>query len=260
MRGAWGPSSYRWVAFACLLGLLGPAAADDKSVCNPPVIDTAPVRTVLDGRTLLLADGRQARLAGIEIAQPDAARSALERAIAGRDVRLARLGPETDRYGRIAGLINPLAEPRALQVTLLAQGQARVAAAVGDKACAADFLAAERAARRAGLGLWSDATYLTKRADRPGEVLAERGRFALVEGTVLSVRESRRHDLCQFRPALVGGLHRHRRQAQRRHVCGRRAGVKKLTGQRVRFAGGSRSGAAPGSRRALRSRSRSLGH
>jgi hypothetical protein len=95
------------MAFACLLGLLGPAEADDKAVCNPAAIGTAPVRTVLDGRTLLLADGREARLAGIEIAQPDSARAALEAAVSGRDVRLARLGPETDRYGRISGLINP---------------------------------------------------------------------------------------------------------------------------------------------------------
>src|SRR5262249_49800039 len=104
MRGARGPSSSGWIALACLLALFGPAAADDKGVCNPVVIGTAPVRTVLDGRTLLLADGREARLAGIEIGQPDAARAALEAAIAGRDVRLMRLGPETDRYGRISGL------------------------------------------------------------------------------------------------------------------------------------------------------------
>src|SRR5262249_49400100 len=132
MHGARGPSSFSGMAFVCLLGLLGPAQADDKAICNPAVIGITPVRAVLDGRTLLLADGREARLAGIEIAQPDAARAALEAAIAGREVRLMRLGPETDRYGRISGLINPLAEPRALQVTLLAQGQARVAALVGD--------------------------------------------------------------------------------------------------------------------------------
>jgi endonuclease YncB( thermonuclease family) len=237
MYGARGPRSYRWMAFACLLALLGPAEADDKALCNPAVIGTAPVRTVLDGRTLLLADGREARLAGIEIAQPDAARAALEAAIAGRDVRLMRLGPETDRYGRISGLINPLAEPRALQLTLLAQGQARVAALVGDRACAADFLAAERGARRAKLGLWAEAPYLTKRADRPAEVLAERGRFAVVEGTVLSVRElggtiyvnfgrrwtedftvtvAKRHE----RPFSAAGLE-----------------LKKLSGQRVRVRG-----------------------
>lgn len=237
MHGAWGPSSYCWVAVACLLGLLGPAAADDKSVCNPPVIDTAPVRTVLDGRTLLLADGRQARLAGIEIAQPDAARSALERAIAGRDVRLARLGPETDRYGRIAGLINPLAEPRALQVTLLAQGQARVAAAVGDKACAADFLAAERAARRAGLGLWSDATYLTKRADRPGEVLAERGRFAVVEGTVLSVRDVGGTIYVNFGRRWTEDFTVTVPKRSERPFAAAGLELKKLTGQRVRVRG-----------------------
>jgi len=73
---------------------------------------------------------------------------------------------------------------------MLAQGQARVAARVGDTACAGSFLAAERAARAAGLGLWSDPYYSILKAENPGAVLAQRGRFTLVEGKVLSVRES----------------------------------------------------------------------
>jgi endonuclease YncB( thermonuclease family) len=174
----------------CLLAVAVAARADDKAGCHPPALGTATVRAALDGGTLKLADGREARLAGIEIVPGPAARAALETAIAGRDIALARLGPETDRYGRISGLINPLGEPQPLQKTLLAQGHARVAARVGDNACAAGFLAAERAARAAGLGLWSDPTYLTRKAELPGEVLAQRGRLTLVEGTVLSVRES----------------------------------------------------------------------
>ena len=99
----------------------------------------ATVRTVLDGRTLLLADGRQARLAGIEIANAGNAGARGAGAPHRRPRRpAARLGPKTDRYGRIAGLIS-VSGAAPLQVTLLAQGQARVAAAVGDKACAAAF-------------------------------------------------------------------------------------------------------------------------
>ena len=59
MRGARGPLSYR-CGRACLpLVLLGPPRRTTTAVCKPPVIGTAPVRTVLDGRTLLLADGRR---------------------------------------------------------------------------------------------------------------------------------------------------------------------------------------------------------
>ena len=77
-----------------------------------------------------------------------------------------------------------------LQLALLAAGHARVAASVGDAACAAEFLAAERAARAAGLGLWADPHYLINKAENPAEILAQRGRFAVVAGKVLSVRES----------------------------------------------------------------------
>jgi hypothetical protein len=195
------------------------------------------VQAVVDGRTLLLADGRQARLAGIEIAQPEAARSALEVAVAGREVGLARLGAETDRYGRISAVINPLGEPRPLQITLLMQGHARVAARVGDQACAAEFLAAERIARRAGLGLWSDPTYLTKQAGKPGDLLAERGRFTLVEGTVLSVREVGGTIYVNFGRRWTEDFTVTVLKRNERPFAAAGVELKKLTGRRVRVRG-----------------------
>jgi hypothetical protein len=65
-----------------------------------------------------------------------------------------------------------------------------VAARVGDAACAAELLAAERGARAENLGLWADPRHAIRKADDPAAILAERGRFTLVEGFVLSVRES----------------------------------------------------------------------
>src|SRR5204863_5178059 len=76
------------------------------------------------------------------------------------------------------------------QRALLAQGQARVTANIGDSACAASLLEAERAARAGGLGLWADPYYVIRHAEDPVGILAVRGRFAVVEGKVLSVRES----------------------------------------------------------------------
>ena len=61
---------------------------------------------------------------------------------------------------------------------------------VGDPACARALLAEEQAARAAKLGLWGEPVYVISKAEDPAEVLKQRGRFALVEGTVLSVRES----------------------------------------------------------------------
>ena len=72
---------------------------------------------------------------------------------------------------------------------MLARGYARVAADVGHAACAAELLSRERTARTARLGLWAEPHYL-KAAEVGSELLAERGHFTVVEGKVLSVRES----------------------------------------------------------------------
>ncbi len=56
--------------------------------------------------------------------------------------------------------------------------------------CRADLLAQERKARAAKLGLWSDPVYDIRQADDPAMIGSARGEFALVEGRVLSVRES----------------------------------------------------------------------
>ena len=79
---------------------------------------------------------------------------------------------------------------QSLQVALLEQGAARVSARVGDKACAALLLAAEARARTAGRGLWTDPNFAPLPADNLARMDTEMGHFALVEGKVLSVRES----------------------------------------------------------------------
>jgi hypothetical protein len=74
---------------------------------------------------------------------------------------------------------------------MLASGHARVAAEVGNTACAAELMSRERAARIAKLGLWGDPPYYAVRgAERFEDLLADRGHFAVVDGKVLSVRES----------------------------------------------------------------------
>jgi hypothetical protein len=76
-----------------------------------------------------------------------------------------------------------------VQREMIAQGQARVGARVGDPACAKDLLAAEDAAREAKLGLWADPVYALRRADDAAGLRAVQGRFTVTEGKVLSVRE-----------------------------------------------------------------------
>jgi endonuclease YncB( thermonuclease family) len=198
MGGGWGLGSWRARVMAGVFAAVAAAEARavDTGRCQLTPVGTATVQTALDGRTLRLSDGRQVRLIGLEV--PDrhdrarAARAALAALVEGREVTLARLREEADRYGRLPALVfpAPARSDSSIQRTLVAQGLARVSARVGDMACALQLLEAERAARSAGLGLWSDTDYLIRKAENPGEIPAGRGTFVLVEGQVLSVRES----------------------------------------------------------------------
>jgi endonuclease YncB( thermonuclease family) len=162
------------------------AAAQEP--CKLTVIGNANVASVRDGRTLLLSDGRELRLAGIEVS--DDSRAAIQALAAGHSLRLERLGAERDRYGRVVAFAFPGDATQSLQRAMLEAGQARVSARIGDKACADDLLSAEKAARAAGRGIWADPNFAPLSAENLARLAALRGQFALVEGKVLSVRES----------------------------------------------------------------------
>ena len=76
-----------------------------------------------------------------------------------------------------------------VQSELLAQGEVLASATVTDKECAAVLMAAEATARQAGRGIWADPTAI-KNTESPGDILAGIGRFMVVEGKVLSVRQA----------------------------------------------------------------------
>ena len=149
------------------------------------------VAAVLDARTFRLDDGREIRLAGIEpIATEKADRSpALAALIAGREVRLSGQDDTPDRYGRQSAFAYLAPAEISVQAQLLAQGEALVSGAVTDKDCAAVLVAAEAAARQAKRGIWADPAAI-KNAESPGDILAGIGRFTVVEGKVLSVRQA----------------------------------------------------------------------
>jgi endonuclease YncB( thermonuclease family) len=162
------------------------------------------VARVVDGRTFVLGDGREVRLAAVEVpplplpdevgAAPGAAmaKGALEALAGGDDVVLRRADAPTDRYGRVVAYayVERDGDELFVQGELIASGFARVGDRVGNRACAAELVRRESAARQAKLGLWADPYYQVLNAETPADVLAHRGRFALVEGKVVSVRES----------------------------------------------------------------------
>lgn len=172
---------------AATLALLGCDAAA-HAACKLTTIGTANVAAVRDGRTLMLDDGRELRLAAIEAT--DDSRTALQMLVGGRPLRLERLAAESDRYGRLVAFAFAGDGGQSMQEAMLADGQARVSARIGDKACAEGLLTIERAARTARRGLWADPNFAPLPAENIVRLQAERGHFALVEGKVLSVRES----------------------------------------------------------------------
>lgn len=183
-----------------------PARAETPvPACRGEAIATAAVARVIDGATFVLDDGREVRLGGVEVpplaasdgaqaasAAGACAKAALEAMLAGATVVLRRLGPASDRYGRLSGQVFIVAEggERWVQAEMVAAGHARVSARVGDRACASELAARERVAREAKLGLWGEPYYVMQKAEDHAAVAAQRGRFAVVEGKVLSVRES----------------------------------------------------------------------
>ena len=180
-----------------------PAAA---SACHFEAAGAGKVSAIIDGRSFVLDDGREVRLAGIEVPFPpapgetgpraaagSAARAALDSILAGQSIELRQRAPAFDRYGRTLA-----------HVYVADEGRGRI----GRPRNAGDGLCAGRSAgRRPGLrrrapgpgtrrparqNLASGANRIMPSvgAESGAALLAERGRFTVVEGKVLSVRES----------------------------------------------------------------------
>jgi endonuclease YncB( thermonuclease family) len=150
------------------------------------------VAAVIDARTFRLQDGREVRLAGIEPVVTEAGANrppALAALVAGREVTLRGEDDAPDRYGRQPAFVFLAASDTLVQSVLLTQGDALVSSTVTNKDCASILAAAEAAARQAKRGTWADPAAI-KNAESPGDILAGLGRFTVVEGKVLSVRQA----------------------------------------------------------------------
>jgi endonuclease YncB( thermonuclease family) len=145
------------------------------------------VAAIIDARSVRLDDGREIRLTGIE---PTATtKQALVSLLAGRDVTLRGTDDTPDRYGRQGAMVFLSEGDSSAQATLLAQGDAIVSAEITEKDCAAALMSSEAEARRQKKGSWADPSAI-KNAESPDDILAEIGRFVVVEGKVLSVRQA----------------------------------------------------------------------
>jgi micrococcal nuclease len=185
-----------------------PAAAADATEPVAPTctgLTPGPARTIvriMDGETVGLDDGSELRLIGalapraIDVgAEPGTwpwegkARDALQALAVGKSVELGFGGERLDRYGRLQAHVHLIEgdQRRWLQGRLLAEGLARATTLAGNRACAHELLAAEQTARAMQRGLWADAAYQVRQADRPAELLAYRTTFQIVEGRIARV-------------------------------------------------------------------------
>ena len=228
-----------------------PARADDAAsnqqglVCGGDEIARGTVGKILDGRTFVLDDGREVRLAAIEVGLQDradpagrAAAAALTALAAGDQVMLRRAESGLDRYGRLLAYAYTQrdGDEFLLQQELVAEGFARVGSRIASP-CAGDLLGREKAAREAKLGLWADPYYEVLDAEMPKDALAHRGRFALVEGKVASVRESGATIYVNFGRRRIGDITVTILKRNERSFAAAGLDLRSLAGRRIRVRG-----------------------
>lgn len=149
---------------------------------------------VIDGDTLVLSDGHEVRLVGIQapklplgrrgfVAWPlaDEAKAALERLTLGKNLRLGFGGRRRDRHGRTLAHLIREDDGTWIQGAMLEAGLARVYTFEDNRSVAGLLLEREEAARAAKRGIWSDPFYaILEPEDTPRHI----GDFVLVEGRV----------------------------------------------------------------------------
>ena len=172
-------------------------AAPASAACGAAAGPVA-VAEVTDRLEIRLADGRMARLVGLDAPDPrrgdpqitTAARGFLSGRLSGGDVTLVIFSPKPDRWGRLLADLVPQ-DGESIAKQLISGGFARVRPEFETRGCAVERLSAEAKARDAGLGLWNDPDYSILDATDVEELAQQDGRFVIVEGVVRRVGTGR---------------------------------------------------------------------
>ena len=185
--------------------LLTPFAAADP-LRSLRSAGTQKVAEIIDGDTLVLADKRQVRLAGLQAPKlplgrkdfrpwplAEEAKRALEEIAAGREVSLMHGGAEVDRHERVLAHLRR-DDGLWIQGEMLRRGMARVYTFKDNRALAAEMLALEKEAREARRGIWAVPFYRIRTVTDPGPMDS----FQLIEGNVADVAEVRGRTYLNF--------------------------------------------------------------
>lgn len=164
--------------------------------CDLDPGETGRVASVVDGETMTLDSGLTVRLIGALPPQGDAGartRTALAEMALAKPVRLFYGGRRRDRHGRALAHVFVTSEDGRLWVQgrLVEDGLAQVYSFADARACVADLLEREAAARAAGKGLWGGRVFSVVDGLDLETLIAAEHRFAIVEGTVHAAAEAR---------------------------------------------------------------------
>ncbi|MDH3514595.1 MAG: thermonuclease family protein [Gammaproteobacteria bacterium] len=174
------------------------------------VSETEQIRHVIDGDTVVRADGRHVRLIGINTPEtgqdgaPDqplarAARTRLAQLVENKPVTLEFEQEREDQYGRLLARVR-LADGSDAGENLLRAGLAWAIAVPPNLDRLAANLAAENEARAARRGVWNEPAYVPKPADR----LTPRDTgFQLIEGRILRHGQGRHLMYFDLSPRLT---------------------------------------------------------
>ncbi len=171
------------------------------------IAETEAVVEIVDGDTLVLADGRQVRLVGLlapklPLGRPgfkawplaEEAKAALAGLSLGRAVTLGYGGRRIDRHGRaLAHLFDEAGVW--IQGALIDRGMARVYSFADNRALVPELLVREAAARRSARGIWALRAYSVRDA---ATIPAHLSGFELVEGRVVEVATVRKRTYLNF--------------------------------------------------------------
>ena len=178
------------------------------AVANSLTVDGGgKVVEIVDGDTLILEDGREVRLVGIQAPKlplgrrnfknwplADISKSALLTLALYKTVTLSYGGRRVDRYNRQLAHLHDAAGTW-IQGEILRRGMAGVYSFSDNRAQVAEMLALERKARVERLGIWRHRFYRIRSADA---VHRDIGSFQLVEGSVRAVAVRRKYTYLNF--------------------------------------------------------------
>ena len=169
------------------------------------------VADIRGGDTLILEDGRSARLAGVLLPKRTGgsgvaaeARTGAEKAvadlIAGQKVELRLDSGHRDRYGRLLAQIFVTKDGQRVwvQERLIASGLARVISSKDNRLCVPELLAVEKTARETGQGQWRTGLFSVKAASSEDMLLGLAQSYEIVEGRIENVAEVRGRTYLNF--------------------------------------------------------------